>query len=492
VSLADLVGREYVDAVCAARAALLGADPAALRAEALEPVDFLPASFQARQEALLEKVGAVVSPAASRTARGATTAAFEENSHSERAPLSAVGAYRVGEDGKLYLTAKSEHYHVSVGHAFPGYALVERARRLGVPNATHNNTRGHITRLLEEELVWTAGGAVSRVLNLETGSLAAEAAIKMLLSRFFAAGAGAAEPVYRGRTPVFVVIGDDEEGLEANYHGTTVIAQIMRGMWAELREGLETGEMLAVRCVRPNDLEGLEAVFDRYDTGQQKIAGFFHELILMNYGARRLTERFVGRAYELCAARDVPTVVDEIQSCVWSPEVYLFREYRVAPAFVVIGKGFSGGEYAASRILFSDAMDTLPQFGALVTNGQEELASLAYLVTLRWAEANAEATRALGERFETRLRETAARFPGVVHGIDGRRHLAGICFHDLAPGKAFAARLNRAGVDISVQTYKEDCPPVALTKLPITAGPAIVDGLIDRIDEGLRHIAGAG
>ena len=37
--------------------------------------------------------------------------------------------------------------------AFPGYRLLETARALGIPNATHNNTRGCITRLLEEELV---------------------------------------------------------------------------------------------------------------------------------------------------------------------------------------------------------------------------------------------------------------------------------------------------------------------------------------------------
>ena len=61
-------------------------------------------------------------------------------------------SFRVGEDGRLWLISKSEHYHVPLGHGFPGYALLDRARRLGIPNATHNNTRGRITRLLEEEL----------------------------------------------------------------------------------------------------------------------------------------------------------------------------------------------------------------------------------------------------------------------------------------------------------------------------------------------------
>ena len=63
----------------------------------------------------------------------------------DNAPLTGYGFYRVGEDGRLYLITKSEHYHAPLGHAFPGYRLLEIARRLGIPNATHNNTRGHIT-----------------------------------------------------------------------------------------------------------------------------------------------------------------------------------------------------------------------------------------------------------------------------------------------------------------------------------------------------------
>ena len=69
-----------------------------------------------------------------------------------------MGYFRVGEDGRLHVISKSEHYHAAVGHAFPGYALLERARSLGIPQATHNNTRGAVTRRLEEELIRSANG----------------------------------------------------------------------------------------------------------------------------------------------------------------------------------------------------------------------------------------------------------------------------------------------------------------------------------------------
>ena len=74
-----------------------------------------------------------------------------------------------------------------------------------------------------------------------------------------------------------------------------------------------------------------------------------------------------------------------------------------------VGKGFPGGEYPASRILFNDRMDDhLPQFGALVTNGQEELASLAYLITMRWAAAS------IAARSMTRL---TAIWPAVCRAV---------------------------------------------------------------------------
>lgn len=498
-SLADLVGPEHVEAACAARAFLGGENARDLQALARERVEFYPAALQARLAALLPRVGSqVVAPRGGASAAGAGTAAFCAATRTAAAPVSALGYYRVGEDGRLYLTTKSEHYHAPLGHAFPGYALVERARALGIPNATHNNTRGHITRRLEEELIRTANGlarddraglaavlgerdslrVLNRVLNLETGSLAAEAALKLLLARFHRMQPEMSEPPARGRVPVLLVMGNEDGGLQANYHGTTVLTQMMRGMWPELQAQLTAARVWRLVAIRPNCREDLDRAFAAHARGETVIAGFFHEIIMMNYGGCRLTPEFLRHAYALCEAHGVPTVVDEIQSGVWAPQLFLFREYGLRPSCVAVGKGFPGGEYPASRLLFSAALDRMPQFGALVTNGQEELAALAYLVTMEWAQANAAATAELGERFETRVRELAGQFPQVIAGVDGWRHMTSLRFTDLAQAKAFAATLNGRGLDISAQTYKADCPPVVLTKLPLTADGAVIEAVI--------------
>jgi len=509
-SLADLFGTAYVEAAVAARAFLSGEDESRLRARAAMPVDFFPESFQARLLSLLPQVGACVVPGLAESSAGASTEHFNRATKNTQAPLSGLGYYRLGEDGRLFLTTKSEHYHASVGHGFPGYGLVEQAKALGIPNATHNNTRGHITRILEGELVAAANGidsrdeaaveavlsarelgVLNRVLNLETGSLAVEAALKMILARFYRMQPGLATPAYAGKTPLILVMGDSDGNIAGNYHGTTILTQVMRGMWDEFARKLDVSGAFQVRAIRPNSLADIEAVFQENGTGGTQIAGFFHEIVMMNYGGLLLSREFLQRAYALCRAHDVPVVCDEIQSCVWSPEVFLFREYGLTPSFVSAGKGFPGGEYPASRIVFSAAMDNdLPQFGALVTNGQEELASLAYLVTLKWVQANGAVTAAVGDYYAERLREVAGRFEGLVTGVEGSRHMTSLMVEDLNSAKALAALLVEAGLDISVQAYKADCPPALLSKLPLIAGYEVVDRVVEKVEAALETFVG--
>ncbi len=495
-SLAELVGVDYIRDVCEARAALTGQGVERLLRLASQKVDLFPRRLQHALARRLGDVGALVMTPQSRTEPGATTQAFRKATQIGSAPLTGWGYYRIGEDGRLYLSSKSEHYHAPLGHSFPGYRLLDHARRLGLPNATHNNTRGHITRQLESELLAAANapygggpaGKLACVLNLETGSLAVEAGVKMMLARFYQIQ-GDRPPPFDGVVPVFAVLGDTEGGLAGNYHGTTILTQVLRGMWPTLAAKLTKAGVLKVAAVRPNSVEDLESLFARYAAGTERLAGFLHELVLMNYGGVRLEQRFVRRLYALCEQHDVPTLCDEIQSCLWAPELFLFREYGIRPTLVAVGKGFPGGEYAASRLLFESQMDVLPQFGALVTNGQEELASLAYRVTMRWAQANAEVTEAVGQYYRQKLEVLAAAHSNHIRAVEGRGHLASLLFGDAGTADAFARTVAAGGVDISVQTYKPACPPAALTKLPLIADRAVVDLVVSRFEAALRRLA---
>ena len=508
-SLRDILGSAWADAVVDGFAALNGGGRDQALALVDEKVDFYPAGFARKAAGLLPKAGTRVAQGLADSPVGAPTDSFAKATSRAAAPIGSLGNYRLGEDGRLYLVAKSEHYHTPLGHAFPGYKLVENAARLGIPNATHNNTRGSVTRFLETEIVRAANGiargdaaalgallaskapgALNRIINLETGSLATEAAVKMMLARFYRQDATGAKPVHAGRTPVFLVMADYAGGNTANYHGTTMNTQVMRGMWPEMYDKMEKAGVMRVQQVRINDIADFKAAIERYNVPPFKTAGFLHEIIMMNYGGVRLSEDYLRAAYSLCKGTGTPVLCDEIQSCMWYPGMFLSRIYGLEPDFLALGKGFSGGLYPASRILAAAGMDNLSQFGALVTNGQEELASLAYLVTMEFVQANGAHIEEVGGLYESRVREVAARHPALLDGIEGQGLLLAIGFKEVPAAVDFCERLKADGLDISAQTYKPNCPPVALTKLPVTISAVEVEWIVERVERALSAMGG--
>lgn len=499
-SLSDLLGCEYAAAVKASAVVLHGLDEEAADCLIDERIPFFPESMAVHLDELLVKVGQRMVPPFTNQNEGAATRSFARATHRRAAPLSALGPYRIGEDGRLYYAAKSEHYHASLGHAFAGYQLIERAKKLGIPNATHNNTRGFITRHMERELIRHVNGlatedstgleavlasqepqVLNRVINLETGSLAVEAGVKMMLRRFYRLEPTDGLPLYSGKTPVILVVADYEGGPQANYHGTTIITQTMRGLWSELYQRCADQEIYRVVTVRQNDINDFRQKIEQYNSGLYKTAGFLHEIVLMNYGGILLEQSYLQAAYDLCRAYATPVLVDEIQSCMWYSGMFLFRHYQLKPDFVILGKGFSGGEYPASKVMTTYEMDSLSQFGALVTNGQEELASLAYLVTMAFVADHGGELDQTGSYFAKALTGLKVRYPHLIAKIEGCGHLAAIHFQDLNLAVRFAGMMNEKCIDISAQTYKAHCPPAVLLKPPIIASLKAIDYLIDQM-----------
>ncbi|MBR7145480.1 MAG: aminotransferase class III-fold pyridoxal phosphate-dependent enzyme [Lentisphaeria bacterium] len=508
LSLADITGSGYMEKVCRASEALGLDSYENLKKIADTKVEFFPDALREKLDGMIAQVNQVVSEPLSASCSGAGTQSFSDALHKENAPLSGLGFYRIGENGKLAVIGKSEHYQASCGHNFPGYKLLQLAMQVGITNITHNNTRGHITRLLERELVRIANGiapgdeaavdkvlqstekhVLNRVINMETGSLACEAALKMMLARFYRLQPHFPAPKYSGKTPVFLVMADFQDGKEANYHGTTVIMQMLRGMWHELYNILESSGGIKTVAVRINDKDSFAETVKQYNQGNTRIAGFIHELVLMNYGGIRLENDYVEFCHKLCDENDIPVFVDEIQSCMWSPELFLFKEYKCHPDFVSVGKGFPGGMYPASRMLTTAAMDNLNQFGALVTNGQEELASLANLITIRFAEHNAEHIRGIGRYWQEKLYALAGEFPGQIKKAEGDGLLGTLFFSDAEQTAEFCRRINNScSIDISAQVYKANCPPAALTKFPLIASEKLLEFAYQSMRKVLREL----
>lgn len=155
-SLSDLLGVEYVEKVALAQAFIQNQDSAKFLELAHGKVEFYPDGFARRADELALKSGEKICDSLDSRIKGAPTNSFGQAQHSNMSPLSGLGCTRIGEDGRAYFIGKSEHYHTSLGHQFPGYQLLDYAHQLGILNATHNNTRGYITRLAEREIVRVA------------------------------------------------------------------------------------------------------------------------------------------------------------------------------------------------------------------------------------------------------------------------------------------------------------------------------------------------
>ena len=131
----------------------------------------------------------------------------------------------------------------------------------------------------------------------------------------------------------------------------------------------------------------------------------------------------------------------------------------------------------------------MSQFGALVTNGQEELASLAYLITMAFIRENGPEMERVGRIYHEGLRALAEKNPELCDGATGDGHMSALSFRRMEDAAAFCRVLNgEMCVDASAQTYKINCPPVVLTKLPLITSEAMVQALLGRMARALEKI----
>ena len=99
-------------------------------------------------------------------------------------------------------------------------------------------------------------------------------------------------------------------------------------------------ESFRVVPVLPNNAADFREKLTAYNRPPYKTAGFLHELVMMNYGAVRLTDAYIREVYALCRETDTPTLCDEIQTGMWYDGLFLFLQYGISPDMAVIGKGF--------------------------------------------------------------------------------------------------------------------------------------------------------
>ena len=400
--------------------------------------------------------------------------------------LTGYGMFKITESKVLQIDWTGGHYQLPLGYHFPELDdVLDQARKLGIVDDTHNNTPGRAVKLLASELVRcvnTFDGEVddekfrsildddnrlNRVTSVDTGTVAAGTGLKSILYRF--------RELYQGLTPVFVV-------QEGNYHGTDFFEQRLRGMW----EWLFTN--IVVEAVEPNNIDKLSETFRKYaNSKMERIAAVLMEPVLMNNRAIHLQREYVAGARELCDQHEAILFLDEIQTGLWSPSIFMHNEYNGVADVIAVGKGLTSGFSPLAYMICKRPLDNQSQYSSISTNGNADMAALAGLVVLEVVKNNADHIEALGNYYFHELQKLQRRHPEKISEITGRRHLAGISIVNESLADRFHKTCLAQGIFVRLQTYKEGASTV-ITKPAVIADADDVDFVIGKMDSVLRGL----
>jgi ornithine--oxo-acid transaminase len=372
----------------------------------------------------------------------------------------AEGCWVTDVEGRRYLDMLAAYSALNFGHRHPG--LVEAARRqlervTLTSRAFDHDQFGPFCA----ELAELAGMDV--VLPMNTGAEAVETAIKVARKWGYEVKAVPADQA------VIIAFG-------GNFHGrTTTIVGFSTDPAARAGFGPYTP---GFRIVPYGDLDALAAAVASLG---DRVAAVLVEPIQGEAGVIVPPPGFLAGVRELCTARGILMIADEIQSGLGRTGfTFACAAEDVVPDAYLLGKALGGGIVPVSAMV-----STWPVLGVLhpgehgSTFGGNPLACAVareVIAMLGTGEYQARAAR-LGERMHARL----AMLPGsVVREVRGRGLWAGVSFAAL-DGREACRRLAEHGV-LAKETHGNVirlAPPLVITEAELDWG-------LDRIEEALR------
>lgn len=242
------------------------------------------------------------------------------------------GVFMWDAEGKRYYDFLSAYSAVNQGHCHPKIteALINQARRLELTSrAFYNDVLGLYEKFVTEYF------GFQRILPMNTGAEGDETALKLT------------------RKWAYKVKGVPENQAkiiccENNFHGRTISVISMstdpqaRQDYGPFTPGFKT--------IPYNDLSALtKALEDPY------IAGFLVEPIQGEAGVYVPDEGYLKKAYDLCKAKNVLFIADEVQTGIARTGKLLACDWEhVRPDILILGKALSGGVYPISAVLADD------------------------------------------------------------------------------------------------------------------------------------------
>ena len=277
-----------------------------------------------------------------------------------RLPVSFVsgnGALLTGTQGQSYLDFTSGIGVNCLGHNHPVLvkAIAEQAAKL-----IHvcNYYQSDISCAFAEKLITVSG--MQNVFFCNSGAEANEGAIK--IARKYSL-----KKYGPGRHTIVT--------LRGSFHGRTITTVSATGQdkfhenFGPFTEGFT--------FIQPNDFDALEKALDG------KVAGLFLEPLQGESGIIPLSVEYLQRAAEICAAKDILLMFDEVQSGVGRTGKFLASAYaHITPDIVTLAKGLAGGIPVGAVLAGKKTCEVFEPGDHGSTFGGNTLAAAAGLVVL--------------------------------------------------------------------------------------------------------------
>ncbi len=298
-------------------------------------------------------------------------------------------------EGKKYLDFLSAYSAVNQGHCHPKIvkAMIEQAQKLTLTSrAFYNNALGEYEKFITELL------GFDKVLPMNTGVEGGETAVK--LARRWAYDVKGI-PKYEAK----IIVANE------NFHGRTMMA-VSASTDPDSYEGY--GPYLPGFIKIPfNDISALEQALE-----DPNVAAFMVEPIQGEAGVFVPDDGYLKKAQELCKAKNVLLICDEVQTGLARTGKMLASDYEnVKPDILVLGKALSGGTMPVSAILANDEiMLTIKPGQHGSTFGGNPLACKVAIASLEVIieEKLADNAFAMGNYFRSEVQKFVNEFEHLV------------------------------------------------------------------------------
>ena len=371
-------------------------------------------------------------------------------------------------EGKKYLDFLSAYSAVNQGHCHPKIinALTEQAKKLTLTSrAFYNSVLGEYEKFITEYFGY------DKVLPMNTGVEGDETAIK--LARKWAYEIKGI-PQYKAKL-IFC---------EGNFHGRTMAA-VSASTDPDCKDGF--GPYLpGIEIIPFNDLKSLEKALD-----DPNVAAFLVEPIQGEAGVMVPDDGYLKKAYELCKAKNVLLICDEVQTGLARTGKMLASDYEgVRPDILILGKALSGGVIPISAVLADDKimLSIKPgqhgsTFGGNPLAGKVAIAALKVLKDEKLAE-NADK---LGKYFRSEIQKLVDELD-IITLVRGKGLLNAIVIKPTVTGKTawdVCVELKNNGL-LAKPTHGDIirfAPPLVITKEQIDWAIEVIKNVLVKFEE---------